>query len=142
MSVEFENVLSAMRQQHCPQDLNNEIQKVFGQHSEKWAREMVKWLGEGEPKQITDVLLAVYVCNHGLTLLCNETCQEEDAAVHVNNKWQAFDANRVLLAAETTAACGSAVETTDNSECDMKFFEQEIAALSCSDFDFFGAGDD
>ena len=55
--------------------------------------------------------------------------EQEDAAVHIINKWHMFSLESLL--AENEAECVTKKCATNNTELDS--FEAELSALSCAD---------
>lgn len=130
MSLDFDKVLRNLREQKCPQELSKEVQKVFCTDSNDCAA--TRWLNTSEPKNMADVLLAVFVCNKGLTLMCNDTMHtDDDAAVHINNKWDAFSSDSLFKYEQQVS----------EPEHDLSAFEAEIDAL-CLETDSASAGRD
>ncbi len=132
MQSQFESHLERLKAHPCPDELVREVRTVFGiSDDSKDDAGLRQWLASDQPKSMGDILLAVYICNSGLTLLCEQPVQvEDDAAVHIKNKWETFDASSLMKA-----------ESKVDLESDLRAFEEEINSLQISDTDTFNTGD-
>ena len=132
MQSHFESHLERLRAHPCPDELVREVKTVFGINKDSTDDGGLRqWLASDQQKSMGDILMAVYVCNSGLTLLCEQPVQaEDDAAVHIKNKWETFDASSLTK-----------VESKTDLEHDLQAFEEEINSLQISETDVFDTGD-
>ena len=129
MQADFDARLRILTKQACPHQLVEEVKRVLPE-----TNHLQRWLESSSPLTMSELLMALYVCNNGVTLMCHDAGEfeeEEDAAVHILNKWQMFSKESLF---EQKAKEGVPTDP------ELDLFEAELSALNCADDDFAQAG--